>query len=138
MTDIAAAFATAQEAALRASDPLKTAMGLAKVRVYDTRPTDGKLPYIQIGEDQLIDDSDECQDGTEINATVHVWTQPEPPSTGQARNMVAVIRSVLKPLTIPGHDVVLAEFRDALFVTDPEGATHVVMSFRYLTVPIVA
>lgn len=135
MTDIAEAFATAQEAALRGSVALRTAMGLATVRLYEVVPTDAPLPYVHIGEDQIIDDSDECQDGSEINATVHLWSKPNPPSTSQARNMVAAVRAALKNLTITGHDVVLAEFRDALLLTDPSGATHVVVNHRYLTVP---
>lgn len=139
MSDIAERFAVAQEAVLRGSAALATAMGLAKVRVYEVAPTNAPKPYVKIGDDQIVDDSDECQDGSEIFSTIHIWSQPEPPSTSQARRMSAVVRGLLNAdLGIAGHETILAEHQDTRFLTDPGGATHVVMTFRYLTMPIAA
>ena len=137
---VAAVFHAAQEAALRASVPLATAMGT--VRVYtDAPPTNAPsggsvFPYIRTGDNQYIDDSDECQDGTEIVATSHVFDRPEPISATRALQIAGIVRSILNAaLTLTGHEVVLHEFIDMRQVTDPTGATHVVITHRYLTVP---
>lgn len=137
MSDPAAPFHTAQEAALRASNALAVAMGLAWPRIYTgVAPTAAPLPHIVIGDDQVLDDSDECQDGSEIYSTVHIWTKPNPPQAQQARQIAAVVRGILNaPLTITGHTVILYSFDDARFLTDPDGSTHAVLTFRYSTTP---
>ena len=137
MSDPAAAFHTAQEAILRGSTALATAMGLAQPRIYTGPvPANAPLPYIVLGDDQTLDDSDECQDGSEIFSTIHVWSKPNPPQAQQAREIAAVIRSLLNaPLTITGHTVVLFSFEDARFLTDPDSSTHAVITFRYSTTP---
>jgi len=139
MSDIAERFAVAQAAALRGSGALATAMGLAQVLAYEIAPTNAAMPYVLIGDDQVIDDGDDCQDGSEIFSTVHLWSRPNPPSRVQARRMEAVVRSLLAAdLAIAGHETILAEYQDSRFLPDPGGATHVVMTFRYLTMPSAA
>lgn len=136
MSDPASALLTTLEATLRGSAALATAMG-GSVRLYaGPIPTNAPLPYVAIGDDQVIDDSDECQDGSEIFAKVHAWSRPEPPSATQARSIAAAVRAALKaPIALEGFETVEWAFVDALHLTDPDGSTHVVLTFRYLVVP---
>lgn len=135
MSDIAEVFHAAQEALIRGSDPVKTALG-GTMRLYTVVPQNAPLPYIVIGEDQILDDSDDCQDGSEIIATVHVWSKSEPPEANVVRVTAGRLRALLKTLTLAGHDVVEREFEDLRVVTDPDGSTHGTLTVRYLTVPV--
>lgn len=136
MTDIAERFPAAQEAALRGSVALRQAMGLAVAVIFDALPENQPVPYVVIGEDQILDDSDECQNGSEIYSTVHFWSKPEPPSSAQARSMATALRAALNAdLAIVGHETVLHAFEDMQFKTDPGGVTHGIIVFRYLTTP---
>lgn len=136
MTDVAEELTKAQEAALRASAALLAAAPWTQPRVYRSIPTNAPLPYIKLGEDQVIDDSDDCQDGSEIISTVHVWSKPETPQAMEGRRIAAALRVELQAdLVIPGHDLVLAAFVSKSFTTDPDDSTHAILTFRYLTTP---
>ena len=136
MTDIAERFAEAQEARLRNAPALALAMGLPQPRIYSIVPTNAPTPYVVIGEDQVLDDSDECQNGSEIFSTVHVWTRSEPPSTKQARDIASVLRDLLDAdLGIAGHETIIHAFEDTRFPRDPGGAAHAVLTLRYVTSP---
>lgn len=134
------AFTEAQYAALKASEALAEAMGLTEPRVYRVLPTGAKVPYVVVGEDQLIDDSLECEgnevEGAEIFSTVHVWTKPDPPEALSPREIAAVVRKVLKTITIPGYRVMESEFEDVRYLTDPDQSTHAVISHRYVVEPL--
>ncbi len=137
MSDVAEQFSIAQEAAVRDSAALAAAMGLAQPRIYPVRPPNVAYPYLVIGEDQIIDDSDECQEGSEIFSTLHLWDKPEPPSNRRARAIEAVLRRLLNAdLAIAGHETIEHAYEGVRFLTDPDGATHGVLTFRYLTIPI--
>lgn len=136
MTDVAEELTKVQEAALRASGPLLAAATWTQPRIYRVIPTNAPLPYIKLGEDQVIDDSDECQGGSETISTVHVWSKPETPQAMEGRRIAAAIRQELSAdLEIPGHDLVLAIFVSKSFTTDPDDSTHAILTFRYLTTP---
>lgn len=136
MTDVAEVLTQAQEAAIRGSSAVIAAATWTEPRVYRVIPTNAALPYIKLGEDQVIDDSDECQEGSEIFSTVHVWSRPETPQALEARRIAAALRLTLNAdLAIAGHDLVLHAFETALFTTDPSGDTHAILTFRYLTTP---
>lgn len=133
MADPAAAFHEAQDATLRGSSELAAFWPGGVVRLYSVVPQNAPLPFIRIGDDQIIDDSDECIGGSELFAGVHVWTSPEPPDVQQGRLIAGVIRGLLAPtLEIPGFSTVLAEFRETRHLTDPDGSSHAVLAFRYL------
>jgi hypothetical protein len=141
MSDPALPLQDAIEAALRGSSDLKVAMGLTTVRLYSvSAPATANYPYIIIGEDQVIDDSTECSDGSEVVTTVHCWsrvTEGVSASRRQAKAMAGVVRSALKALpSVTGFDLVLAEFEDTRHLTDPDGLTaHAVVSHRFLLDP---
>ncbi|RZJ44957.1 MAG: DUF3168 domain-containing protein [Brevundimonas sp.] len=141
MSDPANALQDAIEATLRASPALKTAMGQQKVRLYTmSAPNGAPFPYVVIGEDQIIDDSTECADSSEVVTTVHLWARLDDDvsaSRKQAKAMAGVIRSALKgAMTVTGFDLVSQEFEDARHLTDPDGLTaHAVVSHRFLLDP---
>lgn len=136
MSDPGPAFHAAQEAALRASAPLQAAFG-GSVRVYSVVPTNQIFPFIRIGDDQIVDDSDECQEGSEIISRVHVFTEPDPPQAQLVRRIASAVRDTLKAdPVIVGHATVLSEFLDTQHTSEPSGVSHAVLSFRYLTTPI--
>lgn len=142
MSDPALAIQNAVETALRGSAALKSAMGLAVVRIYSmSAPVAAPYPFIVIGEDQVLDDSTPCSESSEIITTVHAWSRIDEDVTAsraQAKTMAGIIRSVVKAVdTVTGFDVVLAEFEDARHLTDPDGLTaHAVVNHRFLVDPI--
>ena len=132
MADPAVAFHTAQEATLRGSAALAALFAPALARVYSVVPQNAPLPFIRIGDDQILEDSDECVSGSEIFALVHVWTRPDPPDVQLGRQMAGVIRAALTAddLEIAGFEMILGEFQDARHLTDPDGSSHAVIAFR--------
>jgi hypothetical protein len=131
MADPAAAFHAAEDAALRASPELAALFSGGVVRVYSVVPQNAPLPFIRIGDDQIIEDSDECVSASEIFAAVHVWSKPDPPSVQLARQIAGVVRDVVPGVVVPGFDVVLAHFLDARHLTDPDGSSHAVLTFHF-------
>lgn len=132
MADPGVAFHAAQDAALRA-DPVLSGLWPGGVkRVYGVVPQNATLPYIRTGDDQIIEDSDECVSASEIVASVHIWTKPDPPDVQLGRAMAGAVRATLSSLAIAGFDTVLSEFVDTRHFTDPDGSSHAVLAFRYL------
>lgn len=143
MSDPALPLQNAIETALRASATLKTAMGLANVRLYSmSAPTNALFPYVVIGEDQIIDDSHECSESSEVITTVHAWSRAADAEVvgaarSQAKSMAAAIRSVVKAIdTVTGFNVTLVDFESTRHLTDPDGLTaHAVVEHRFLLDP---
>jgi hypothetical protein len=139
MADLAAGFHAAQETALRGSAALKTAMGLPSARIYTVVPKDVLLPYVLIGEDQVLYDQSGCAGEGEIFATVNWWSKPTVPDVTQSRAMgAAILTALVGALTISGHDVDEYELQDMTYATDPDGSTHGRAIFHYLTTEQVA
>ena len=140
MSDPALALQQAIDTTLRASSDLSAAMG-GTVRLYSmSAPVGAPFPHVVIGEDQVLDDSTECADSSEVYTTVHVWTRDQSEvseSRTQAKRMAGVIRSALKgPMTVTGFDLVLQDFENARHLTDPDGLTaHAVVTHRFLLDP---
>ena len=132
MADPAAAFAAAQEAALRTSPELVALFPGGVVRVYSVVPQNAPLPFIKVGDDQVIEDSDECVSASEIFSAVHVWTKPDPPEARLGRQIAGIVRETLAPdLPISGFDTVEARFIDTRHMTDPDGSSHAVLMFHF-------
>lgn len=138
-TSPAAAFHATQEAALRGSAWLKSAMSLATARIYTVVPANATMPYVVLGEDQVFSFDNGCGSEGEIFATVNWWSKPSPPDSGsQARAMGAAIIGVLDTaLALVGHTVDVHEVDDETYVTDPDGSTHGRAVFHYLTTEVV-
>lgn len=131
MTSPAAPFHAAQEAALRASAALATAMGVLKV--YTVVPANATLPYLVIGDDTVVPEFGGCVEESEITATVSWWSKPAPPQPDQARTMgAAIINALATDLTLIGHVIDEYEVEAETYSTDPDGSTHGRAIFRYL------
>lgn len=141
MSDPALALQNAIETTLRLSSALKAAMGSSIVRLYTMSAPDlAPFPYVVIGEDQIIDDSTECLESSEVITTVHAWSRVDDgvaASRVQAKAMAGAIRAELKNLAgVSGFVVTLAEFETTRHLTDPDGLTaHAVVNHRFLLDP---
>jgi len=139
MTDLASAFHAAQQAALRAYADFTTnspAGALSTVRILSVTPGNLRPPYVLIGEDQVLQDLPACDGGGELFATVHVHTNPNPPQAASARTIAQATAGALDTaFAITGHEIVEHEKTQERYLTDPDGSTHVVQVFRYLTTP---
>lgn len=136
MTSPAKPFRVAQEAALRASEALKTAMG-GQVRLYTEVPTNAVLPYVVIGEDEIDDLSEACGEAHSIVATVQWWTKTvngEPGSVVAREMGAAIVEALLGPLMIEGHATVLWEMdQPERYATDPDHSSRGRVAIRYET-----
>ena len=138
MSGIETALHAAQEAALRGSSELVDAAG-GKLRVYDVVPEKASLPYLRFGDDTVLPlgPADDCLRGADVTSRVQIWAKPPVSATGpnQARAMGEIVRELLSNLTVPGHDVVVQTCEGASYLTDPDGSTHVILTFEYQTEP---
>lgn len=137
--------ATMQKAiydALTASDAVRA---LVAGRVYDEvpRPPGGdvrtQMPYLSIGEDDVIADKADCLDGAEITITVHAWSAG--PGYVLLKQLTAAVKQALdgEDLALIGHRLTDIEFQSARHLADPDGITrHGIVTFRVLTESITA
>lgn len=134
MTDLAIEFHATQLQALYDSDALKLAMGQEVASVLEIVPTDAAMPYVVVGEDEIPDDFEhDCGEEVEFFATVHIWSKPNPPQARQAREIAAAVVAALNlALVIDGWVIDEWSVSTRQYFTDPDGSTHVVLTFRYL------
>lgn len=142
MSDPSVALQNSVEAALRGSMALKSAMGLATVRLYTmSAPVGALFPHLTIGDDEVLDDSTECLESSEAYTSVHVWTRVDSDvsaSRAQAKAIAGVIRPLLKSLSsVAGFTVTEADFESARHIKDPDGLTgHSIVTHRFLLDPV--
>ncbi|MGH6979038.1 MAG: DUF3168 domain-containing protein [Brevundimonas sp.] len=142
MSDPALAVQNAVESALRGSEAVKAAMGLATARLYPLAPPDDALfPYLVIGEDQIIADETECSAGSEVYVATHVWTRIEDDVSGsraQAKQIAGAVRTAIgRDLNVIGFDLVECRFEDTRHMTDPDKRTaHAVVTHRLMVEPL--
>jgi hypothetical protein len=118
---------------------LNEATAMAGGRIYDRVPANAVFPYITIGDDQVLDDSNSCGDGWEVFADVHLWSRPTSGSKAEVKDLAAAVAGRLKTtaLSVPGFTVVLSTVENVRTFRDPDGVTeHSVLTFRYLIDPV--
>ena len=115
---------------------------LGNKKVFDDIPRDSNgnitatLPYVSIGEDQVLPDTASCLDGREVIITLHAWDKgPGFPKVKQISSaIIAALDDV--ELTVTGHRLVEFGLQDVRHLTEPDGITkHSVINFRALTEP---
>lgn len=118
-------------ATLAANAGVKALIG-DPARVYDRVPDNFAFPYVTIGDDQIIDDSNSCADAFEVFCSVHVWSR----AVGriEAKTIGAAVREALdSQLSITGFTVAEWRAQPARYFVEPDGlTTHGVLVFRYL------
>lgn len=105
--------------------------------VYAEVPAQAELPYLSIGDDQIVGLDEVCKTASEIVAQVHVWAAGSG-RTLTARKIAGAVRTCLTAeFAVDGFEIVLGEFQGALHLDDPSGfITHTVLTFRYLIDPL--
>ncbi|MFN3585187.1 DUF3168 domain-containing protein [Phenylobacterium sp.] len=124
-------FRAAEEAALRASTALLTAMGGDRVRYYTAVPANTAPPYVVGGIHEIADDSGGCGRDHTIVATLR-WFGTD---ADQVRRMGdAIIDALFVELPITGHETVLVEMETPeAYRTEPDGSSSGLVGFRYET-----
>lgn len=121
---------------------------LVGTRVYDKPPANTAegvaklMPYVTIGEDQLVDQSNICSEFWEAFVPIHCWSQK--PGYPEAKAIADTVYRTLKAhdalhptLRSLGHTVTGWKLRNTLSMRDPDGVTsHIVIEFRGLLAPL--
>lgn len=114
-----------------------TAANVASDRVYDRVPKEPTFPYVTIGDEQVIDDSNTCQDGWEVFPDVHCWSRPVNGSKAEVKTLAAAVVTAVTGITsIAGFSLVSITHETTRVFRDNDGLTeHAVVSFRALIDP---
>lgn len=118
-------------------DALTAALDPA-IGVHDAVPLDpngrisASFPFVQIGEDHVLSEADQCHDAASAFATVHVYSRAV--GKVEAKRIMATVCAVLDvKLTLEGFQVITHQVDDGpRHMTDLDGLTsHSVVTFRY-------
>lgn len=102
-------------------------------RVFDTVSPGAAFPYLTIGDDQVLDDSNSCGEAFDVINDIHIWSRPAAGSKAEAK----AIRSQIHPLLIDGLPidgfiVNAVTLESARTLRDPDGVTqHGVLTYRF-------
>lgn len=116
-------------------------MTLTEARIYTEVTPNAVLPYVVIGEDQVIPDTSGCAGDYEITSTVQWWSRTAGAldKGAQARAMGSAIFDALNvQLTLTGFKIDDWECQSESYSTDPDQSTHGRILMRYLATEIVA
>ena len=116
---------------------LNEATAIAGGRIYDRVPELAAFPYITIGDEQVLDDGNTCDDGWEVFSDVHVWSRPSTGSKAEVKDLLAAVVTCLNTeLTVTGFTVIIHALENSQVLRDPDGLTeHAVLTFRYVLQP---
>lgn len=105
--------------------------------VFDQVPTENPFPRVTIGDEQVLDDGNSCQDGWEVFSDVHCWSRAASGSKIQVKTLAAQVVIAVRGITaIAGFSLVSIEHQTTRVFRDPDGLTeHAVVSFRALIDP---
>jgi hypothetical protein len=141
MNSPAGALQKAIFAALRADAGLRAFFGPVAPRIYDLVPVDaqtGKVtatfPFIQIGEDDVLDSGDQCEDGAETHFNIHVWSRAG--GKVEAREIGRLVGLVLDADINPdGHAIVVHQIAQDRDIPSGDGGltAHRLVVARYVT-----
>ena len=117
---------------------LTAAPAIAGGRVFDRAPEGAAFPYITIGDEQVLDDGNACDDGWEVFSDIHVWSRPAAGSKLEVKDLVASIVAVLvnQTIIVTGFLVVISQVERVEYMRDPDGLTeHGVLTVRHVLHP---
>lgn len=111
-----------------------TGANVCEGRVYDQVPPEPVFPYLTIGDEQLIDDSDQCTDAADVIADIHAWSRPADGSKAEVKTIAAQAVAALKTIAaIAGFELVSVQHETTRVMRDPDGKTeHAVVTFRFV------
>ena len=131
MTEPSLDIQAAQDAVLRED---VTLIGLVGKRIYDSVPEDPVFPYIVIGDDQTIDDSNQCSDVWRVVSRVHVYTR----SVGnmEIKTITGRVQTLLKaPLTLENFNISSHFMNDTVYLREEGTQRHSVTVFENILSP---
>jgi hypothetical protein len=106
------------------------------VRLYDKVPNEPAYPYVRLGEDQAVGDSNQCWDGWDFYVTLHIFSRHEQTPRPEAKSIANAIGVALgdnASLIAPaGFHVSEVELEQSRVYFEQDGVTaHGVMTFRF-------
>jgi hypothetical protein len=131
MSEVSLALQAAVLLALRSHAPL-SALPL-QGRIYDRVPSNAVFPYATFRVPNVVDDSADCVEGSEVNFAIHVWSRTV--GWPEAATIAGHVRKALHLVDLPMTDFVMitCTFQEFIRLDDPDGITnHGVASFRAL------
>jgi hypothetical protein len=111
-------------------------VGSSPARIWDKIPDAPTYPYIRVGDDQAVGDSNSCWDGWEFFATIHIFSRhPQYPRL-EAKDIASQVGIALgnnASLIAPaGFHVSEVELEQSRVYFEADGVTaHGVMTFRF-------
>lgn len=137
MKDPSAAISEAVYQKLINAAGVTALVGSSPARIWDKVPADTGYPYIRVGDDQAVGDSNQCWDGWEFYVTIHIFSrQPQYPrlEVKDIANAVGIAIGDNASLVAPaGFIVTEVELQQSRSFMEDDGITaHGVMTFRYL------
>lgn len=108
-------------------------------RVYDAPPEGAVLPYITLGQPQVLPDRNGCEPGARVAYPIDGWAVG--PQSVEIKRLGAAIIAALHEheLVLEGHRTVLCELEQLNYLNDPDGITkHAAAVFQIVTEPVEA
>lgn len=101
-------------------------------RVYDRVPEGPVFPYLTIGDEQVIDDSDQCGEAWDVVVDVHAWSRPVNGSKAEVKAIAAQVVTAIKGIAaVTGFSLDAIHHETTRTLRDPDGKTeHAVATFR--------
>jgi hypothetical protein len=101
-------------------------------RIFDIIPPGAQMPYISLGEDQVLPDGGDCFDAYDIRSAIHLWSRKV--GMPEVKRLAAAVDAALgDELAVPGHFIIECGVTDTRFLRDPDGLTsHAVLSLQTL------
>lgn len=114
-----------------------TAAKVCDGRIYDRVPEKPVFPYVTIGNEQVIDDGNFCDDGFEVFSDIHVWSRPASGSKIEVKSIMADVYSAIIGIAIVADfRLISMQLETSRTMRDPDGLTeHGVMTFKSLVDP---
>lgn len=114
-----------------------TNASVAGGNVFDQVPESDPFPRVTVGDEQVIDDGNTCQDGWQVFSDVHCWSRPDSGSKVEVKTIAAAVRTAICAITeITGFSLVSIEHQTTRVFRDKDGKTeHAVVSFRAILDP---
>lgn len=107
--------------------------GVCDGRIYDSVPEKPVFPYITIGDEQVVDDSNACCDAWDLFPDVHIWSRPGRGGKVELKSLRAqVVTALLEITEVQGFSLVASSFQSARSVRDRDGITeHEIISMQF-------
>ncbi|SKA31023.1 DUF3168 domain-containing protein [Consotaella salsifontis] len=110
-----------------------TSADVADGRIFDGVPDGAVFPYVEIGDEQIVDDGNTCSDAWEVFIDCHIWSRSQSRTTAEVKQIGAeIVDALSQELPLNGYSVVLFKLDTARYLDDPDGITkHGIVTMRY-------